>query len=106
MRRQLSALLLLYVTLDFANPLMPGAVRFEAGSIEVVQADRTARAARSAAAPARLPVASPIWTRNPGDVTLARPVPAPLSAPALALPAVRRAPPQHFAAPTSPSEDH
>jgi hypothetical protein len=107
MRRQLLPLFLLYVTLDFANPLMPGAVRFEAGSIEVVQADRTARTARSAAAPARLPVAPPTWIRTPSDVALARPpVPVPLSAPAIALPAVRRAPPLHFLAPTPPSEDH
>lgn len=35
MLRHLPLLLLLYVMLDFANPLMPGAVRFEAGSIEV-----------------------------------------------------------------------
>ncbi len=46
--RRLPLLLLLYVTLDFANPLMPGAVRFEAGAVEVVQADRTARAAAAA----------------------------------------------------------
>ena len=46
--RRLPLLLLLYVTLDFANPLMPGAVRFEAGSVEVVQADRIARAAVAA----------------------------------------------------------
>ena len=44
MRRRIPLLVLLYVTLDFANPLMPGAVRFEGGSVEVVQADRSARA--------------------------------------------------------------
>jgi hypothetical protein len=106
MRRHLPTLLLLYVTLDFANPLMPGAVRFEAGSIEVVQGDRTVRAARSAAAPARLPIAPPTWTGTPDDVTLARPVPAPPPVPAIALRAARRAPRAHVPAPASPSEDH
>jgi hypothetical protein len=38
--RRLVFLLLLYVTLDFANPLMPGAVRFDGGGIETVHADR------------------------------------------------------------------
>jgi hypothetical protein len=39
--RGAALLLLVYVTLDFANPLMPGAVRFEDGSVHVVHADRT-----------------------------------------------------------------
>jgi hypothetical protein len=38
---RLALLLLVYVTLDFANPLMPGAVRFDDGSVDVVHADRT-----------------------------------------------------------------
>jgi hypothetical protein len=33
-------LLLLYVSLDFTNPLMPGAVRFVDGAVDVVSADR------------------------------------------------------------------
>jgi hypothetical protein len=37
---RMSLLLLVYLTLDFANPLMPGAVQFEEGSVQVVQADR------------------------------------------------------------------
>jgi hypothetical protein len=37
---RVSLLLLVYVTLDFANPLMPGAVSFDRGSVEVVQGDR------------------------------------------------------------------
>jgi hypothetical protein len=36
----LALFLLVYVTLDFANPLMPGAVRFDGGSVNVVHADR------------------------------------------------------------------
>jgi hypothetical protein len=46
--RRLPLLVLLYVGLDFANPLMPGAVRFEGGGVECVQADRVARAAAPA----------------------------------------------------------
>jgi hypothetical protein len=38
--RRLLFLLLLYVTLDFANPLMPGAVRFDGRGLETVPADR------------------------------------------------------------------
>ena len=104
--RRLPLLLLLYVTLDFANPLMPGAVSFEAGSIEVVQGDRTARAARPAAAPAGLVTEFPIWGVVPMDATLARPASLPLRPSSRALRAVRRAPPQHFSAAPSPSEDH
>ena len=36
----MTLLLLVYVTLDFANPLMPGAVRFDGGAVRVVHADR------------------------------------------------------------------
>jgi hypothetical protein len=38
--RRLALLLVLYFALDFANPLMPGAVQFVDGSVEVVHADR------------------------------------------------------------------
>jgi hypothetical protein len=38
--RRLVFSLLLYVSLDFANPLMPGAVQFLNGSFSVVSADR------------------------------------------------------------------
>jgi hypothetical protein len=105
MRRHLLLLLLIYVTLDFANPLMPGAVRFEAGSIEVVQADRTARAARPAAAPTRLVAVSPTWSVQM-DARLDRPAPSPALASILVLRNARRAPPQRFTRPPSPSEDH
>ena len=36
----MSLLLLTYLVLDIANPMMPGAVQFVDGSIQVVQADR------------------------------------------------------------------
>jgi hypothetical protein len=39
-KRGLTILLFVYLALDFANPLMPGAVQFAGGFVEVVQADR------------------------------------------------------------------
>lgn len=38
--RVVSLLLLTYLFLDIANPMMPGAVQFVDGTIQVVQADR------------------------------------------------------------------
>jgi hypothetical protein len=43
--RRLVFLLFLYVTLDFTNPFMPGAVRFDVGGFETVHADRVRPAA-------------------------------------------------------------
>jgi hypothetical protein len=37
---RLTLLLVMYVTLDFANPLMPGAVRFDGDSVTAVHGDR------------------------------------------------------------------
>jgi hypothetical protein len=75
MRWRFPTLLLVYVTLDFANPLMPGAVSFAGGSIEVVQGDRTTRAVRTAA-PARLvatpPTSSVVAVDRAGPVRRAR----------------------------------
>src|SRR5262245_17925383 len=105
MRQHLPLLLLLYLTLDFANPLMPGAVRFEAGSIEVVQADRIVRAARPATSLARLIAVFPTGAAAPMDATLARPVPVPPPALSVASRAARRAPPQLRSTPPAPAED-
>ena len=103
--RRFPLLLLLYVTMDFANPLMPGAVSFEAGSIEVVQGDRTARAARPAAAPACLVTAFPIsGVPIEATPTLARLASRPSRSRAHR--AVRRPPPKDFASGPSPSGDH
>jgi hypothetical protein len=102
--RRFPLLLLLYVTMDFANPLMPGAVSFEAGSIDVVQADRTARAARSAAAPACLVTTFPVSDVVPTYATFARPTSLPSSSRAHR--AVRRTPRKDFSAAPSPSGDH
>jgi hypothetical protein len=102
MWRRVPFLVLLYVTLDFANPFMPGAVRFEAGAIEFVQADRTMR---SPVAVMPAPAALRTEDRLPPGRVLA-----PLSA-ALAVPHpvrryVRRVAPAHSDPSPSPTEDH
>ena len=106
MRRHLFLLVLVYVTLDFANPLMPGAVTFAAGSFEVVQADRTTRAVRSEAAPARPPAPLPAWTAASWDAALERPGQASAPRPVVTGRRVRRTPPSSDLAPRPPSEDH
>ena len=106
MRRHLPLLLLVYVTLDFGNPLMPGAVRFEAGSIEVVQADRTARAPCPASAPTRLVEAFPTCTIVRTAAGPRLPIPLPPAVSAIAFRAVHRALPQHRSTPPAPSDDH
>jgi hypothetical protein len=59
---RVSLLLLVYLTLDFANPLMPGAVQFHGGSVEVVQADR-----------ARPPAVVPIYIVPTSQIVLDHP---------------------------------
>ena len=49
---RLTFLLFLYVAADFANPLMPGAVRFLDGAVEAVHAERARFADVTPAAPA------------------------------------------------------
>jgi hypothetical protein len=103
MRRRLLLLLLLYVTLDFANPLMPGAVRFESGSVQVVQADRTARAAASGM-PALATLRTEQVLAHDGEASV-RPVPVPV-APRSASRDVRRVEARQSDGPPSPAEDH
>jgi hypothetical protein len=103
MRWRLPLLVLLYVTLDFANPLMPGAVRFEGGRIEVVQADRSARIG-AAIVPA--PETRPIVALPVAEVRLR---PAPVAAMLSRSPrhvARRVTPPRRPAPPSSATEDH
>jgi hypothetical protein len=99
--RLLIVLVVGYVTLDFANPLMPGAVRFDQGAIHSVHADRPARPAPPGVAEARAEV--------PG-ATAVRPEAAPLRptppVPARATPPVRRSPPSPPDSSPSMSEDH
>jgi len=74
MGRRLTLLLIVYVTLDFANPLMPGAVRFDAGGVGIVAAHGTVRPDLPAPEPeAALPVVPlvappPIAGSRPGAV--------------------------------------
>lgn len=78
MRRRVPALvLLLYVALDFANPLMPGAVSFDAEtSVEAVRPSPTLPTRRLAAPPRSGPTAEP--PSAAGDDPLARPSPLPV----------------------------
>lgn len=100
--RRLALLLLLYVSLDVANPLMPGAVQFVDGSVEVVQADRARP--EGLAAPALL-VRLPALER-PQVVVQALPRSRPITVDRLQAPRpVRRLPDVSSGSP-SPSEDH
>ena len=72
--RRLPLLVLLYVVLDFANPLMPGAVSFERGAVESVPADRVAR---SPAAVMPAPAALRTEDLRPPEGVLGPPVPRP-----------------------------
>jgi hypothetical protein len=105
--RRFLLLLLLYVAADFANPLMPGAVRFDAGEINVVQGDRSVRPVRPESDPARLvavlPAGRVLLEATPLDRSAPRPL---LVSLLLALRTVRRTPARHFVAQPSPSGDH
>ena len=67
MVRRVPALLLLYVVLDFANPLMPGAVNFDAGAS--VEAVRLERAWSPRALSAAVPVPAPPLALSPALVS-------------------------------------
>lgn len=100
--RRLALLLSLYVSLDVANPLMPGAVQFVDGSVEVVQAERARSESLSAPAPlVRLPT-----LERPQVAVQAPPRSHPITVDRRqALRPVRR-PSDASSAPPSPSEDH
>lgn len=100
--RRLALLLLLYVSLDVANPLMPGAVQFVDGSVEVVQADRAR--AESIAAPALLARLPALERPHVVVQTLSRSRPMTVDRRQTLLPA--RRPPDALSDPSSPSEDH
>jgi hypothetical protein len=67
---------LLYVSLDFTNPLMPGAVRFVHGAVEAVSADR-ARDADPSPRIALVAGPAPAAPAPPGPIARVRPRPAP-----------------------------
>jgi len=100
--RRFSLLLLLYVSLDVANPLMPGAVQFVDGSVEVVQADRAR--AESIVAPALLARVPTLGRPHVVVRTLSRSHPMTVDHRQTLLPA--RRPPDALSDPSSPSEDH
>ncbi len=95
-------LLLLYVSLDLANPLMPGALHFVDGSVEAVEADRARPGDMWAPAPT---------AEVPAPVPPARLLQAPVrSSPVIVACQQEGLPLRHSAAPSrdpsSPSEDH
>jgi len=100
--RWLVALLVLYTGLDFANPLMPGAVYFSSGVVTVVDGARSSPERPTTAPPAAAPgphvVAPPPSTPPPAfsGAQVARPWRVPL----------RRPEPRAATAPPSAGEDH
>jgi hypothetical protein len=100
---RLAPLLLVYVTLDFANPLMPGAVRFDGGSVDAVHADRPHPL--TPMAPVDLvPTPENVVDRAPRVQASGRPSLVPERR-RRAVARIRRAPPSP-SHPTAPSEDH
>ena len=102
-RSGLALCLLVYVSLDFANPLMPGAVHFDRGSVDVVQGDR-ARAAVPTVWVELAPTPEAVLDRLTQVQTLRRPRLAAESARPLLTPIRRALPPSSD--PATPSEDH
>jgi hypothetical protein len=99
----LALLLFVYVTLDFANPLMPGAVRFDGGSVDAVHAERARPV--TPAAPVDLPLASETVVDRVAHVRASgrpSPVPEPRRH---AVTRIRRAPPSSSDLPAA-AEDH
>lgn len=102
-RSRLALLLLVYVTLDFANPLMPGAVRFDRGSVDVVQGDRT-RAGVPTVCVELAPTPETVVVRLPQVHALPRPRFAAEPRRPPMTPVRRALPPSSD--PATPSEDH
>ena len=100
--RRFSLWLLLYVSLDLATPLMPGAVQFVDGSVEVVQADRARP--ESLCAPALLAHVPTLGRPHVVVQTLPRSRPMTVDHRQTLLPA--RRPPDALSDPSSPSENH
>jgi hypothetical protein len=103
MRRRVPLLVLIYVTLDFANPLMPGAVSFEGGSVEVVPGDRTARVGVSAMPTT---VSTDTTSMTPGARPVVRLAPVLVPSRQRLLRLARRLAPEPSRAPAPSPEDH
>jgi hypothetical protein len=101
LRRRLVWLLVVYVSLDFANPFMPGAVTFEGGAMDTATVERhrpVASAPRAAALPsAQVPTVVPMPSPAAAPVRISVAARRPI------LTARRLAPPLE---PASPAEDH
>jgi hypothetical protein len=101
---KLALLLAVYVSLDFSNPMMPGAVSFDADdSVEGRRADR-GREADADASAARLPAAAPLRSAAAAPAVMGRARPAPRGTPVWQ-PHVPRSYPSASSS-TAPSEDH
>jgi hypothetical protein len=100
---RLALLLVVYVALDFANPLMPGAVSFEGGSVEAVDADG-ARPAVPVVDLGPVPVSRTVLDRGVGIQAPREPSPVPEHR-RHAVTRTRRAPLSSSAL-ASPSDDH
>jgi hypothetical protein len=101
--RRLALFLFVYVTLDFANPLMPGAVRLDGGSVDAVHAERARPLAPS------VPVAfipTPEIVVDGALHVQARRRPDPMSEPCTRTVTRTRHTPPSSSDPTGPSEDH
>ncbi len=98
--RRLVLLLVIYVGLDFANPMMPGAVNFDPGdSVEAIHAER-GRLPESPVATAPDPAAGPVEPPPMADTVGMRPIVAvPRATPILAGPPPHAAPPEPSAVP-------
>jgi hypothetical protein len=105
--RRFLLLLVLYVAVDFANPLMPGAVQFDSGTIEVVHADRIVRPVRPGTDPVHVVAVTPVRSATLEVAALDVPAPRPLLAPVLpARRPVRRPSFRRFIARHSPPDEH
>jgi hypothetical protein len=101
---KLALLFAVYVSLDFSNPMMPGAVSFDAGdSVEGRRTDR-GREADADVSAARLPAVAPRPSAASAPAVTERARPAARGTPVWQ-PYVRRSDPSASGSP-APSEDH
>ncbi|HUP34572.1 MAG TPA: hypothetical protein VNC82_03895 [Candidatus Limnocylindria bacterium] len=101
---KLALLLAVYVSLDFSNPMMPGAVSFDtAKSVEGRPADR-GREVEADAGGARLPAVAPLRHAAGAPAVTGRARPAPRGAPVWQAHVPRSYPSASVS--TAPAEDH
>ncbi|HVQ77578.1 MAG TPA: hypothetical protein VMT79_18800, partial [Candidatus Binatia bacterium] len=71
--RACAVIVLAYVALDFANPMMPGAVQLLAGSLSAVEADRSRGEGGPESAVAVAPTRAPMAGVSPPAIRKERP---------------------------------